>query len=664
MKIKVNNFLLTLFFFLIYFVYHQIFSFSPIQGGDYISYSQSVLNYWKNYAFSAWDPKVTLGSSAVGILNYGWYAWLIGWTGSIINYNIVFIERIFWWLSFIVLSLSFPILISYKVTKSKYFSFLSGLIFLFNTYILMVIGGGQISGIGMAYAISALVIFQMLRVKNKLKNSIVLGLLLTLLFIFDIRIWYIILSAIGAFALFDLIYSKVFSIQEILRKIFFILFLPIAIVVLLHAQWFLPMLILRQNPLQSLGSAYSTASAVKFFSFATFENTLGLVHPNWPENVFGLIHFMRPEFLLLPILAFGSLLFIKRGQKENKYVLYFGLLGLFGVFLAKGANEPFGEIYLWMFGHVPGFEMFRDPTKWYLLIAISYSVLIPFTIEQVYIWLKEQKKFSISPYIFLFLVVCYLLFLIRPAFLGQLTGTFKYHPIPWEYKKLNSFLENDHKFYRTLWIPTSQRFAEFSITHPVVSAEDLFHTDQKGVLNVLKNTINAKLIVNSSIQYIVIPFDSEKEIFVKDRKYSNNLYNLTITQIRKLNWLKEIGDYGRIHVFKIQNSKDHFWISNDSDAKVKYIFISPTEYSMNLNNVHKGDRLVFTDLYDSHWQLTEGGKEFHSSAFANKLNSFTLPDNGNYKATIYYTPQTFVNIGLIISIVSLIIVLVIFIVIR
>ena len=165
--------------------------------------------------------------------------------------------------------------------------------------------------------------------------------------------------------------------------------IPLFGLIALHAFWILPAILTHQNPLEQLGSAYSTTGAVKFFSFAALENALSLLHPNWPENLFGKTYFMKPEFLGLPILAYISLLFIstKEKTKEQKktvqYVLYFALLALIAAFLAKGANDPFGEIYLWMFTNIPGFGVFRDSTKWYVLIAISYSLLIPFSLKHL-----------------------------------------------------------------------------------------------------------------------------------------------------------------------------------------------------------------------------------------------------------------------------------------
>ena len=176
---------------------------------------------------------------------------------------------------------------------------------------------------------------------------------------------------------------------------------------------------------------------------------------------------MRPEFLILPLLAYAALLFKTIEKSSRKTILFFALLGLIGAFLAKGANEPFGQIYLWLFEHVPGFIMFRDPTKWYLLVALSYSVLIPFSIFHI-----AKKRY----YIFILVFAFYFLYLLHPALLNNLNGTFKTSSISPEYRQLNEFLSSQQSFYRVLWIPAKHEFGSLSQNHPAVYAQDFFKT--------------------------------------------------------------------------------------------------------------------------------------------------------------------------------------------
>lgn len=341
------------------------------------------------------------------------------------------IAKIVYFYPTLILSVASMWVLAKIMPQTKKFFLLSAFIFLFNTYTLMIFGGGQmLYALGMSIAPAVLAVFLTSKTNN-LKRSLLLGILFALLIALDIRIAYMMMIGVGLFLLIKLVaelrvtsFGLRDTLLNFLYSIVFIIIGPSVIAGLLHAFWIVPTLFVHQNPFQQLGAAYSTNAAVKFFSFATFENTLSLLHPNWPENIFGKIYFMRPEFLVLPILAYGSLFFINGKRKtengkptvahdmvgrekrlpldstsltiamtgENLYVIFFALLGLLGAFLAKGANDPFGGVYLWLFGHVPGFVMFRDPTKWYLLIAISYSMLIPFTVSKIYDWLSQKFK--------------------------------------------------------------------------------------------------------------------------------------------------------------------------------------------------------------------------------------------------------------------------------
>lgn len=308
------------------------------------------------------------------------------------------VERIMWYWPFLLNSCFSSYFLHRTFFKKNKFWIFSVLVFVTNTYTLMLIGGGQV-GVAEAFAFSPFILgmcatlIKSLGERNKVSMNVffavITGVILGLQIFFDLRIAYITLIAVLLFILLSL--SSIISPKKIsfLLVTFFIAFF-------LNFFWIFPQSLLRSNPLAEMGSAYTTSGAVEYFSFAKFEDAFGLLHPNWPENIFGKVGFVKPEFLLLPILAFSSLLFINNKgktdeeKKEKVHVIYFALVGLVGIFLAKGANDPFGNIYLWMFGHIPGFVMFRDPTKWYLLIGLSYSMLIPFSISKVYELLKRR----------------------------------------------------------------------------------------------------------------------------------------------------------------------------------------------------------------------------------------------------------------------------------
>lgn len=628
-----------------------------------------------HFGLYAWDWHIGFDGFAIFFSPYSWvfpfiYSPQVVF-GKYFGMDWSLIERIMYLYPYLALMIISPILlIRYIFPKNKFY-LLSVLIFSFNTYSLLLAGGQVFLALASALAPIVLLIFMKI-INNKkpttsqiITSSSLAGLLLSIQIMMDPRISYTTMSATVLYLVFNIKYKL--SRENILNSCFLILasiVIPLGIVALLQAFWIIPSVLYGGNPVEALGSAHSSVEAVRYFSFAKLENTISLLHPNWPDNIFGKTYFMRGEFLLLPILAFSSLFFIsKKNQNEKRYILYFALLGLIGAFLAKGASEPFRNLYIWMFNNIPGFNLFRDSTKWYTLVAISYSILIPFSIFSIYDWLRSKIKNQKSkvqikyqkylPNVFLLFAVLYLIFLIHPAILGQLGGMYKATSIPDDYVKLEKFLVSDPNYFRTLWIPSIQKFGYYSNNHPEISAQVLFNTtDRKNLFMKLAETKTEKLLEEASIKYIIIPYDSEGEIFLTDRKYDEKKYKEAISQLDTISWLKKNNHFGKIIVYELPTFKDRFW-SPQNHLKISYKYINPVKYQVHVVDARKGDVLVFAESYDKGWSFSSSNFKVNSSKFNGKFNSIVLPKNGNYYLDVYFEPQKWVDLGTTISLMSL-----------
>lgn len=75
----------------------------------------------------------------------------------------------------------------------------------------------------------------------------------------------------------------------------------------------------------------------------------------------------------IPILALLSFIIAPKLRKIN---LFWLILLIVGMFLAKGRDAPFGSIYVWLFKNFPGFSAFREPyAKFTLVNVLAISVL-------------------------------------------------------------------------------------------------------------------------------------------------------------------------------------------------------------------------------------------------------------------------------------------------
>lgn len=266
-----------------------------------------------------------------------------------------------------------------------------------------------------------------------------------------------------------------------------------------------------------------------------------------------------------------------------------------------------------------------------------------------------MKKYV--PNLFLIFLLGYLLLLIKPSWTGELKGALKTIEIPTEYTVFSNFISSQKSFSRVLWVPQNQRFSYYSNSHPAVSAGNYFNIpDYSQVLEKLRTPEIKKILQESSVKHVIIPYDSEEEIFLKDRKYNERLYLQIVKDISSIEWLKRIDGFGKIAVFEVPSPRDHFW-SPSTSLRINYKFINPTKYEITVKNAKKNDIVVFSESFDKYWIARNSEFRIQSLKFHDRFNSFVLPKEGNYDLRIYYTPQDWVNIGVGISMTTLILIL-------
>lgn len=666
----IQIFCLFSFLFLIILIFRNWFGLDLIAGGDFQIYYPEMLRDLSSFP-SAWNWTVKSGLGANGaslLWNYLSVSFPISILGSGLGLDWQLVQRIGYLYPFLVL-----IFISPYIFFRKYFSFpwviLPISIFCFNTYILMLTAGGQIF-LSLAYALVPLVFYcfyklskdKFISVPMRVSAVIVTTLVFSLQLLFDVRIAYVTLTAVAFYILLAVVFFRE-NIKNLIN------FPPVFLgTALLHAFWILPTILLRQNPLEALGSEFVSVGIIDFFSFAKFENTISLLQPNWPENIFGKTYFFKPEFLFLPILAFSSLLFVKNEKKEVKeLVAFFAITALLFAFLAKGTTDPFGKLYSWMFSNVPGFVMFRDPTKWYAGVAFAYAFLIPFTVKKIYEKIKSSDKFLLKNQIlnmqnlFLLILVLYLLFLIRPALSGQLGGIFRTTQIPMEYLELREFITNQPEYFRTIWIPQSSKYSFYSSNYPLISGTGfLGNYSINTVAEELLKESSRAVLEQASVRYIIVPSDPDGAIFLTDRIYDEEKYLKTVSEIEKVSYLKEVEGFGKIKVFEVPNGKDHFF-GTIHELDISWVRKNSSEYILNIKNARKGDVLVFSENFDKNWEASSVKLAyFQKSIRYNKFfNSFILPADGEYPIRVYYKPQDLVKKGIIISLTGVVIIVII-----
>lgn len=485
-----------------------------------------------------WAPQ---SHDALGVFNistlWDWpYALLYGLAGKIgLNFTLstflfgIFPVFIIGWLTM------GKLLKSYSLSSNA--RFVGQLLFVANSYILMLIDGGQLS-LAIAYSFLPAVIFYL---PSRMK-FVLLSLVISFL---DIRYLYLVLLVIIPYIIINPSRFKNYLITGLVTGL---------VLVGAHSYWLVPSLFSRSP---SLPPTYTRPSQVNEFSFASLTHSLFLIHPHWPKNIFGQILPPSPYFFLLPILAFLPLVAVPRDRRVAHWIF----LALLSVFLVKGSQPPFTQVYPWLFSHLPWFFLFRDPTKFFPLLALSYSVLFAYSCQYLF------RNFQWLT----FLIIAYLIILISPILIGQGTGLFSLPRNSNSYLQLARYLQSDLNPGGIVWIPSKPPLGFSSPIHPSTDALTLLDRRPFAVgvvgnyelLNFLRDaSVSGQLLSAAGVRYVGISAPDSKRDSQKpeDLKYREIFTN----QLSKLPWIKSRTDFGPVTLLETQTHQDKFFLPTNT----------------------------------------------------------------------------------------------------
>lgn len=395
--------------------------------------------------------------------------------------------------------------------------FLGSFLYGFNTYFLMLLDGGQV-GVALAYGLFPITLVNILGYVNNLSIKNFLHALATFfaLVSVDIRIASIAVIFIGVIIAIE-------GVEEVRNKLSGLLILCLAVLGLC-SYWIIPTM--NGTFLSGLGNIGGLNSGNSFISLT---NSLFLFQPHFPLNQFGKLTPTPFYFALLLPLIFGCLLFIEKVQNK-KQVLKFTFVFLTLAFLAKGGSEPLGSLYLW-FVNLPGGVAFRDSSKFYIPLLLTAALLLSFSIN-----LSQQivKQKSVENIIAGGIFV-YLLFLIHPAVMGNLSGVLGEGRVSQavnDYNKIAQSLSSDSNFARSLWFEEKPSRFYGTWEKPAISANNLYQdrpfasmiVGTYDLFNYLHSPQLCQWLDLLGMKYIFLPEPERKKIQgVKEQNFRQEL---------------------------------------------------------------------------------------------------------------------------------------------
>lgn len=612
-----------------------------------------------------WNDTHGLGESVIFRLWYDYPLQIITKLLFSLGFDWWFIDKFFWFGAVL-----FCLVSSYRLSTyffpSKLFRLIAVMIYCTNTYALMIFGGGQL-GVYWGYSLLPYFLVTWLLLSdivdkkeyifykiNKENIGLVLqgGLLTSFLIASDLRFGFIGIFLVSMLFMLKIIQHKknVLSLIGIKNGLFIIITVGL-ITVLLHLYWILPATT-SAGVVKNLSEDISGVGMVRYLSFADLSHSISLLHPNWPENLFGYIHFFKQEFLLIPILAFITFFFA-----YQKKTIFLGFIGIIGALLAKGTNDPFGRLYELLFQYVPGFVMFRDPTKFYGLIALSYSILIPNSLllltSQLIFKFKKYKKYLYLSSVFIFLIWWFSLHddLLR----GNLTGNFSPPKFTNDYSVYKDLMSKDDRFGRVLWIPEHDRFAYRSSEHPFIDGNMLIKTStNSSLIDIATSSAFLEESSEIGIRYIAIATDIAKKLYYTDYLYDDRIplqYSNSFDELA----LSKVPGFETLRVYDLGDSKS--LITDSLEKSLSYSRISSAKYLITVPKFRTNSIKVLMN-FDPNWRLYLGKLQIAPLQTPEGFMSFEFPDTEvSLNAELLFVPQYYANIGAIISGVSLVIVI-------
>ncbi len=565
-------------------------------------------------------------------------------------------------------------------------SFLGSLMFAFNTYLIM--RTNVHLTIAVVNVLTPLIILYFLKFKDNpnLKNGSIFLFLLTVGIIYEFRIMLIVFFTLFIIGLFTLP-------NKVNRRLLKSAFIIIVLLLLLNSFWILPTLFSDKTQISSVINRNLWGEELFDLNHA-----LALSEYHWTGGKYNQEFILTPiktYLWLIPIICFISLVILKKdnSSERREMIFVFSIVTLSGILLVKFVSAPFPNLYPWLYNTFLGFNIYREPSKFYLMISIGYLMLFSYSLNYLFKYIKNNLKRNIF---FAFILVVLLINTI-PLATKEIGGLYVSQKEPQEYKELQNLFLNDTDYhYRTLWVPMYHQFGYFNLLRPKVSLWTTdFSTLQSPFNNLtnmradLSNFKNPKLyssvflredgksiIDGLNIKYIIIPTEqpeSVERIFPYAGKREDY-----IAEFDKIKYL-ERADIGNLVIYENKNYSPLFYLSNsvrlsekpNLNKNVEFRLINPTKYSVEIKNLSSKYYLNFAETYNKDWKLKLNKAEDVSNDFhiTNDLliNIWTIDPQyikDNYhkeyykenpdvsidvEMVLYFKPQSYFYLGLLIS---------------
>ncbi len=214
--------------------------------------------------------------------------------------------------------------------------------------------------------------------------------------------------------------------------------------------------------LMNIGSVSSLDTFFRLIIRDLNVGSLALNGPTWSYiTYYDCLSFLGISAFIL--ILFGIL------QRRTISTTFLAAILAIGLFLCNGSNPPFGHIFLYMFDNIPFFQAFRNPSEKFLpILLVPCSVLFAVGVVSLYEIFSHKMgrlyaKLLIALIIFLVCVIyTYPMWtgsvmnnptIISNPSISQEKVISHFVEIPYYYKDISQYFQNDATSYRVLSLP-------------------------------------------------------------------------------------------------------------------------------------------------------------------------------------------------------------------
>lgn len=442
-------------------VYHGLFLPGAITWGDWGYFVNSGAVRALFPVASAWTYSNLGQANLVGVPQFPIFA--VEGLLAHLGMSYALIERLVWYWPAVMLAYVGMYRLMWELRGSPWTSALAGMFFATNAYALAVISGGQLT-VGCGYALLPLVALSLVRYARTpdMWRSMAVGVVLGIQAWCDIREAF--MTALVA-ALCVTVCALIRTTRPAVRRILSTRGLVgIGVFAALQLPW---VLAAAEGGGAGLPRSYTTPSALSSLSFMSLGDGLTIFHPFWPRMHFVTIFPVPLWWLVVPLAAAWA---ISKPTWSIRAALGVAIYLVFAA-LVEGAQPPFGAINAWLFAHIPGMSVFRDPSPYFGPAALGAATFLGRTATA---WHRPtQLRVSTAWAWAAPLAVCALVLVSGfPALSGSLKHDLAPSNVPQGYITLTSYLRSKPPG-NVLWVPSIARFAPTTVQHPNVSAWDM-----------------------------------------------------------------------------------------------------------------------------------------------------------------------------------------------